>query len=691
MQFFGNMKLKTRLILIVLLPLAGFMYFSIESIFEKYTTTKEMEKIESLAELSVKLGSLAHELQKERGMSAGFLGSKGIKFAGEILPQRGESDKRNAELRLKLNGLDAALFGKEIEHSLSGALKHLDELKAKRDAISALTLAPRESFNFYTELIDKLLSVPNKAPTLSTDIEILKPSSAYAALLYNKEHTGQERAVLTGVFATDKFTPESLAKFLSDRAEQVAHEEAFETYALPEQIMFYKNKMGGQAVAEVAKIEKLAIERVNEKSLGIDSGNWFKVATEKINLLKEVEDKLAGDLLKNTREHKNEAQALMFMYFAISVAGILITLLLALLIIRSLLTQIGGEPDYAAAIVKRIATGDLTAEVETKKGDSSSLLFAMKYMSESLTGIVTDVRSSTDSITTASQEIAAGNADLSQRTEEQASSLEETAASMQELTSTVRQNAENARQANQLANSASDIAVKGGKVVDDAVHTMASISESSKKIADIIYVIDSIAFQTNILALNAAVEAARAGEQGRGFAVVANEVRNLAQRSAEAAKEIKILIGDSVEKVGIGSKQVNQAGATMSEIVQSVKRVTDIMAEIAAASNEQSAGIEQVNQAITQMDEVTQQNAALVEEAAAAAESMEDQARVLKAAASIFKLKSGNGKIQQTAPDLWLNANEENTGKDHAKPVVLAIERSKRMKLQPLAIAKNVA
>jgi len=291
-----------------------------------------------------------------------------------------------------------------------------------------------------------------------------------------------------------------------------------------------------------------------------------------------------------------------------------------------------------------VAQGDLTQRIEVKSRDETGqLLQALKDMNENLAGIVGDVRSTTESITAAAQQVAAGNADLSQRTEEQASSLEETASSMEELTSTVRQNAENAKQANQLAASASDIAVKGGQAVNDVVHTMSSISTSSKKIADIISVIEGIAFQTNILALNAAVEAARAGEQGRGFAVVATEVRNLAQRSAAAAKEIKTLIGDSVEKVEAGSRQVDQAGATMNEIVGAVKRVTDIMSEIAAASSEQSAGIEQVNQAITQMDEVTQQNAALVEEAAAAAESMQEQANGLYAAVSVFKLDGARG------------------------------------------------
>ena len=330
-------------------------------------------------------------------------------------------------------------------------------------------------------------------------------------------------------------------------------------------------------------------------------------------------------------------------FFGIS---LLMGMIVAFLIIRSLLKQLGGEPEFAIKIAGRITEGDLTVAIETKANDQSSLLFAMKRMSESLSRIVGEVRNTTDTISTAAKEIAAGNSDLSQRTEQQASSLEETASSMEELTSTVKQNAENAKHANQLAASASDIAVKGGQAVGEVVNTMASISTSSKKIGDIISVIEGIAFQTNILALNAAVEAARAGEQGRGFAVVASEVRNLAQRSAAAAKEIKTLIGDSVNIVDAGSKQVDQAGATMNEIVQAVKRVTDIMAEIAAASDEQSAGIEEVNQAIVQMDNVTQQNAALVEEAAAAAESMQEQAKGLYVAVSVFKLEEDGGNTR---------------------------------------------
>jgi methyl-accepting chemotaxis protein len=348
---------------------------------------------------------------------------------------------------------------------------------------------------------------------------------------------------------------------------------------------------------------------------------------------------LAGQMADNGAAAASAARAATALLLGLLVLATVLSAGAGFIITRS----VTGPIKQAVLLAETVAKGDLTARIEVNRSDEAGrLLHALKDMVGSLTGTVGAVRGSTDTIATASAQIAAGNLDLSQRTEQQAASLEETASSMEQLTSTVKQNADNARQANQLVVSAAEHADQGGQVVGQVVATMGSIKDSSRKIVDIIGVIDGIAFQTNILALNAAVEAARAGEQGRGFAVVASEVRNLAQRSAGAAKEIKELIGDSVGKVDAGSALVDAAGATMAQIVASVRQVADIMGEITAASIEQSSGIEQVNLAITAMDSATQQNAALVEQAAAAAASMQEQAVRLSQAVSVFRL-DGHG------------------------------------------------
>lgn len=382
------------------------------------------------------------------------------------------------------------------------------------------------------------------------------------------------------------------------------------------------------AVSRSGDIEK------SREVLGGRSLELFNVSSKTLAELIALKNQQSADEVAMAKKVYDRA---LIVLIVSGVLSICLAIAAAVWIIRSIQHPLRS----AMNVADKVAQGDLTADIKVhSKDELGMLLSSLQRMQASLVQTVQTVRMGAEGVASASSQIAMGNTDLSSRTEEQASALEETAASMEELSSTVRQNADNARQANQLALSASTVALQGGEVVGQVVDTMRGINESSRKIADIIGVIDSIAFQTNILALNAAVEAARAGEQGRGFAVVAGEVRNLAQRSAEAAKEIKALISDSVERVELGSQLVDKAGSTMSEVVNSIRRVTDIVGEISAASSEQSQGVAQVGEAVTQMDQTTQQNAALVEESAAAADSLRRQAQDLVDAVAVFQLNS---------------------------------------------------
>jgi methyl-accepting chemotaxis protein len=595
------------------------------------------------------------QTQQHRGLSALFLNGHDEVQAARAA-KMDEADKAYAALD--------AFIGAQIEQApivaeWRATLANWNALKAK---VAQKGLSGKDSFASHSAIVKSLLQVKDRMldfyglsfdPTFEGSYLVGATLVAMPALT---ETFGQMRAKGAGILAAKSATAEETATFfalISKAGEgydklNLALDNAGATK--PE----LKASLAGPSQAALGgagKAIELALNQVAKaEQYTFASNEYFTHFTEAIDAQFKLNDAamaLLDDMLKQRIAHLTHNIYLLSGAIALLFA---VASLIGAAISRGLIRQLGGEPDYASAVAHQIAAGDLTVRVDTKAGDQDSLLASMKTMRDSLVGLIGQIQSGAGTIASASGQIAAGNEDLSSRTEQQASSLEETASAMEQLTATVQQNAGNARQANDMAASASEVAVKGGAIVAQVVDTMGSINESSRKIVDIIGVIDGIAFQTNILALNAAVEAARAGEQGRGFAVVATEVRNLAQRSAAAAKEIKTLIGDSVEKVEAGARLVEQAGNTMDEVVASVKQVTDIMSDIRHASDEQSIGIEQVNLAIAQMDQVTQQNAALVEEAAAASAEMRSQAAQLVQVVGVFQLATaGSGAAAHPA------------------------------------------
>ena len=593
--------------------------------------------------------------QQHRGLSAGMLGGNGT--------MQSQREAKQAEVDQAFGVLEGIVKQVTVKQQADVAgisstwQQAAQNWKTLSASLASRSITGPESFQSHTALIAEVLLLEELLSDhygLSFEPDPYAYHLTLAAVEVGPAFTedlGQIRALGSGILAQKTISPVERAAMAAMvvKARDHLHELQRIFDKAIELRPALKDKLGapmGVSAAAVSKMIKMTEDNiVKPEQMVFSSQEYFTACTGAINAQFETNSVAMAEAEAFLNARANDLTAKNFMLVCAVLLALVAAAIFGTLIARSVTRPLRKAVEVAGAV----ARGDLTQRIEVKTSDEiGQLLQALKDMNDNLIVIVGDVRSSTDTITTASDEIAQGNADLSHRTEEQAASLEETASSMEELASAVRQNADNAKQANQLAANASSIAIKGGQVVGDVVNTMASISDSSKKIVDIIGVIEGIAFQTNILALNAAVEAARAGEQGRGFAVVAGEVRNLAQRSATAAKEIKALIGDSVGKVEIGSKQVDQAGETMGEIVEAVKRVTDIMAEIAAASDEQNSGIEQVNKAIVQIDGVTQQNAALVEEAAAASESMQEQAGVLMDAVSIFKLEGGRAHLQST-------------------------------------------
>ena len=620
-------------VVLVAVPTVFYMKIAVERI--------TLARLERSAVVPVRtMLSLISETQAHRSAAGGFLTGNAA-----IGADRDKHQAAATEALVRMDALvKADIDNPKIRENWARAAGDWKKLSA---GVSGKTLTPEDSYAQHTALIAEYIALldrigdhfriamhaqPEGFFLVTTSLAHLPKLTETIAQLHARGVLLLTQRLATGDDNFNFTKLLGLANMHFDSVRRTLDKAMMESPALKQQL--------GAAMDEALKLTRAAIQLADRHIAQTDNLNYSpdeysKALTAALGAQLKLNKLALAQADGLIARHITEEQG----YLAIILGGIGAIIALAAVLGIAIGRSVTRPLQQAVAVAEKVASGDLTSTIEVKSSDEvGQLLHALRSMNESLKKIAGEVRLGTESISSASKQLSAGNSDLSQRTEEQASSLEETASSMEELTSTVKQNAENAMQANQLAAGASDVAVEGGKVVGQVVQTMSSINDSSRKVVDIIGVIDGIAFQTNILALNAAVEAARAGEQGRGFAVVAGEVRSLAQRSAAAAKEIKELITDSVSKVDAGSALVDQAGKTMDAVVASVKRVTDIIAEIAAASHEQTAGIEQVNQAIAQMDEVTQQNAALVEEAAAAAESLQDQAAQLVDAVSVFRV-----------------------------------------------------
>lgn len=859
MNVLNNMLLKWKLATVLFVPIVGLVWFAQAELRRSYTVSTETKQIFQLVGLSVKVSELVHELQKERGATAVFMGSKGSKFSSELPKQQKNTDTAAAKLKSSLKDfqIDAGLFDKRFKVQLDKTFASLDLLEEKRALINKQNIEIDTAIAYYSRMNGNLLSIVELLPSLSSVGEVNNAAISYVTFLQSKERAGIERAVLSSTFGLDTFASGMYEKFVSIIAVQESYMNVFLSLATDKQKTFYRSTLQGQPVDETERMRKVAIDNARLGGFDVDAQYWFNMQTDKINLLKSVEELLSSDLLNQAGSIEVTANRSMLVTSVITLVSLLLAGVLGLLISHNMIKQI----KRALSVAENIAKGDLENPIDIRTNDETGqLLHALQsmqlslreandardsaavisrikqaldnasanvmiadpdgnvvYMNKAVTGlmheaesdlrkelpnfnadkllgenfdifhknpshqhsllanlkdtyvadinigvrsiriiaspiidnegvrlgtvaewvdrtkevaieqevqdiidasrsgdlsqrigmddkegfferlsagindmvdvadqiinetekvmgamahgdltksiegrhyegsfermktdinttinkftnVLTEINGNADEVLQGLHGIVKGNVELSKRTDEQAASLEQTAASMEQMTATVSQNADSVEQANELVATTSEQAEQGSEVIGDAISAMEEISTSSKKIVDIIGVINEIAFQTNLLALNASVEAARAGEQGRGFAVVASEVRNLAGRSATAAKEIKDLIEDSVVKVEEGGKLVGKSGETLEGIIGSVKKVSDIVSEIALVSKEQSQGIGQVNIAVTQMDGMTQQNAHLVKEAAEASEAIGESAQRLNDLVRFFTI-----------------------------------------------------
>ncbi len=621
MTFLSNLRISSKLLLLTSIPAIALIIFAAIAVTDKMSISRSMENIETMSHVSARISNLVHELQKERGITAGFLTSGGKNFADQINGQRGNVDQKRTDLQDYIASVDMDILNKKFVAGVNKALSVMSEVGDVRQRVSSLKIKPAEAIGYYTKLNGMFIKDIGEMHGGAVTAEAAALIIAYENFLEAKERAGVERAVLAAVLTQNEFRGGQYRKLVELVQDQKVFIEMFMFLAPEELKSFYRDTMNNRAVSETEQIRNTVFEKHSLGDFGITPQDWFSKQSAKINLLKKVEDHLSAELVAYAKEKASEA------FWTESIYTIVSLMVMGLVIAGFILISRGIRLPLQemVGVATQLSQGSLMIDKKAVyKDETGQALGAMYDMVDKLTEIITGIFAGANGMANASEQVSASAQSLSQTSSEQAASVEETAASLEEMNASITQNSENARATSAIATDVAKQAAEGGKAVEETVSAMRDISDK-------ITLIEDIAYKTNLLALNAAIEAARAGDHGKGFAVVADEVRKLAERSQASAAEISEM---SVRNVKIAG----QAGVLINDVVPKIQQTADLVEEINAASNEQASNVEQVNQAMDQVDQTAQQSAASSEELASTAEEMSAQTEELKAIVSYFRL-----------------------------------------------------